>query len=125
MRRELLAAALLILLLALLLSNIHAIDTLIAEIEKQVYLSSAALARGDRQLAVSELETAMERWRGAEGYTHIFIRHSEIDAVWDAFFELNAALRGAQEADESLYLDLLYHLDSLARMDELHLGSIL
>ena len=109
----------------LLLYNIRTLDALIEGVETHVCRSSAALACGDSKLAASELETAMERWRGAEGYTHIFIRHSEIDAVWDAFFELNAALRGAQEADESLYLDLLYHLDSLARMEELLLGSIL
>ena len=125
MKRELLAAALLILLLALLLGNIQAIDELIGAVEEHICRSSAALARGDRQLAVSEVETAMQLWQSAEGYTHIFIRHSEIDAVWDAFFELNAALRGPDDADASLYLDLLYHLDSLARMDELHLGSIL
>lgn len=125
MRRELLAGLLLIVLMALLLNNIRVIDTLIDDIEEHVCRSSAAAESGDRELAVSELETAMKLWQSSEGYTHIFIRHSEIDAVWDLFFELNAALRGGDDADAVLYLDLLYHLDSLAKMDELHWGSIL
>lgn len=124
MKREVLAAALLILTLALLLVNIHALEGLVGELEEHVCRSSAALARGDRELAVSELEAAMTRWQSAEGYTHVFVRHSEIDAVSDAFFELNAALRGGDEADDALYLALLYHLDSIEKMDELRLGSI-
>ena len=124
MKREVLAAALLILTLALLLVNIHALEGLVGELEEHVCRSSAALARGDRELAVSELEAAMTLWQSAEGYTHVFVRHSEIDAVSDAFFELNAALRGGDEADDALYLALLYHLDSIEKMDELRLGSI-
>lgn len=124
MKREVLAAALLILTLALLLVNIHALEGLVGELEEHVCRSSAALARGDREHAVSELEAAMTLWQSAEGYTHVFVRHSEIDAVSDAFFELNAALRGGDEADDALYLALLYHLDSIEKMDELRLGSI-
>lgn len=124
MKREVLAAALLFLTLALLLVNIHALEGLVGELEEHVCRSSAALARGDRELAVSELEAAMTLWQSAESYTHVFVRHSEIDAVSDAFFELNAALRGGDEADDALYLALLYHLDSIEKMDELRLGSI-
>ena len=124
MRRELAAIALLILLVSLLLYHIRTLDSLIDEVEAQVCASSAALARGDRKGAVSELETARKLWDEAESYAQVFVRHSEIDAVWDAFFELNAALRGEEKQQEEAYLQLLYHLDSVEQMDHLHLGSI-
>lgn len=124
MKREFAAYALLILMIALLLYNIRTLDALIEGVETHVCRSSAALARGDSKLAASELETAMELWYEAEPYTHIFVRHSEIDAVADAFFELNAALRGGDAQEKEAYLRLLYHLDSVQRMDHLRWGSI-
>ena len=123
MKRGLIAAGLLILLLALLLANIHALDELLAGVEAQLCRSSAALAAGDTQLAASEAEAAMKQWQSAADYAHIVLRQGEIDAVSDAFFELLGELREGEEA-ETAYLALLYHLDSIARMDRLQLSSI-
>ena len=123
MKRGLLAAALLILLLALLLANIHAIDELLSGVEVRLCRSSAAYSAGNAQLAASEAEAAMELWQSAADYAHIVLRQSEIDAVTDAFFELLGKLRSDGGA-ETAYLTLLYHLDSIARMDHLRLSSI-
>ena len=124
MKREIAAYALLILLTALLLYNIRTLDALIDAVETQICRSSAALQSGNSQLAASELEAAMELWYEAEPYTHIFVRHSEIDAVSDAFFDLNAALRGGEAQTEDAYLQLLYHLDNVESMERLRWGSI-
>ena len=124
MKRELAALALLILLAALLLWNIRTLDELVGELESHVCRSSAALARGDREHAVSELETALSRWDASKDYAHIFIRSDEIDAVSDAFFELSAAVRGNGEQQKEAYLKLLYHLDSIGEMEHLRPGSI-
>ena len=124
MKREFAAYGLLILMAALLLYNIRTLDALIEMVEAHVCRSSAALEGGDSNLAASELETAMKLWQEAEPYTHIFVRHSEVDAVADAFFELNAALRGGEANKREAYLQLLYHLDGVEQMDHLRLGSI-
>ena len=123
MRRGLIAAALLILLFALLLANIHALDELLGAVEERLVRSSAALAAGDAQLAASEAEAAMKLWQSEADYAHIMLRQSEIDAVSDAFFDLLAELRSGDGA-ETAYLALLYHLDSIARMDHLRLSSV-
>ena len=123
MKRGLLSAGLLILLLALLLANIHALDELLAGMEAHICRSSAALSAGNVQLAASEAEAAMKQWQSAADYAHIVLRQSEIDAVSDAFFDLLAAVRGDGEA-ETAYLSLLYQLDSIARMDHLRLSSV-
>ena len=124
MKRGLIAAGLLVLLCALLLANIRALDSLIETLEEHLCRSSSAWQAGDRQLAVSEAEAAMELWQSEADYAHIVIRQGEIDAVSDAFFELLAALRSGEDEGEGSYLSLLYHLDSLARMDHLRLSSI-
>ena len=123
MKRGLLAAALLILMLALLLANIRALDTLLERVAGRVCRSSAALAVGNAQLAASEAEAAMKLWQSEADYAHIVLRQGEIDAVSEAFFELLGEIRGGGDA-EAAYLTLLYHLDSIARMDHLRLSSI-
>ncbi len=124
MRREVIAIMLLILLLGILLGNIRYLDNLVEDIEEAVSRSSAAWERSNTQLAVSELETAMERWQSAADYAHIFLRQTEIDAVSDAFFDLSASLHGEEKDSRDDYLRLFYHLDSLERMDALRLSSI-
>ena len=124
MKSGLLAAGLLILLLALLLANIHALDALISAVEAGVCRSSAALRAGDTQLAASEAEAAMKLWQSKADYAHIVLRQGEIDAVSDAFFELLKDLDLENARADSAYLNLLYHLDSIGRLDHLSLSSI-
>ena len=124
MKRGLLAAGLLILLLALLLANIHALDALISAVEAGVCRSSAALRAGDTQLAASEAEAAMKLWQSKADYANIVLRQGEIDAVSDAFFELLKDLDLENARADSAYLNLLYHLDSIGRLDHLSLSSI-
>ena len=124
MKRGLLAAGLLILLFALLLANIHALDTLIGAVEERVCRSSAALRAGDAQLAASEAEAAMKLWQSKADYAHIVLRQDVIDAVSDAFFELLEEIRSGDGEADTAYLSILYRLDSIERMDHLRLSSV-
>ena len=124
MKRGFVAAGLLILLFALLLANIRRLDALIGAVEAGVCRSSAALRAGDAQLAASEAEAAMKLWLSEADYAHIVLRQGEIDAVSDAFFELLKDLRAGEGEADTAYLSLLYHLDSIGRMDHLRLSSV-
>lgn len=124
MKRGLIAAGLLVLLIALLLANLHALDALLGAVEAHVCRSSAAVRAGNRQLAVSEAETAMELWQSEADYLHIILRQTEIDTVSDAFFELLEDLYSETEETDTAYLALLYHLDVISRMDHLRLSSV-
>ena len=124
MKRGLIAAGLLILLFALLLANIHALDALIGAVEALVCRSSAALAAGDAQLAASEAEAAMKLWQSKADYAHIVLRQDVINDVSEAFFELLKELRsGGGEADTA-YLNLLHHLDTIEKMERPRLSSV-
>ena len=66
----------------------------------------------------------MSLWQSRADYAHFVLRQNEIDAVSDAFFELIEKLRSDDDKTEDAYLSLLYHLDSIERMDHLRLSSV-
>ena len=74
--------------------------------------------------AAKALENALNTWLSAEGYTHIFIRHSEIDGTTDAFYELKEALLNSDSGCRGAYDKLIYHINSIEGMEQFTLGSI-
>lgn len=125
MKRELAAGALLLLLMAGAWWNIHAVDTLTGDILAGLDTSQAAEEQGDHLTAQAALAKALNRWLEADSYTHIFIRHAEIDSTADAFYELQAQLLAGEGDSSAAYDKLRYHLDSIQRMEHPSLGSVL
>ena len=125
MSRELAAGALLLLLIAGAWWNIHAVDTLTQEIMNELDTSQAAEEQGRHLDAQAALDKALKRWLEADSYTHIFIRHPEIDSTADAFYELGQALEENSESRRAAYDKLLYHLESIRTMEHLRFGSIM
>ena len=74
--------------------------------------------------AAEALDRALSTWLSSEGYTHIFIRHSEIDSTTDAFYELKEALINEDPGLGGAYDKLIYHIDSIEGMEQFTLGSI-
>lgn len=125
MNRELAAGALLLLLMAGAWWNIRAVDRLTGELLAGLDASQAADEQGDHLAAQAALDKALNRWLEADSYTHIFIRHAEIDSTADAFYELQAQLLAGEGDSSAAYDKLRYHLDSIQRMEHPSLGSIL
>ena len=105
--------------------NIHAVDTLTGEIMADLDASQAAEEQSNHPAARAALDKALNRWLEADSYTHIFIRHTEIDATADAFYALQAQLLSGEGDSSAAYDMLRYHLDSIQRMEHPSLGSIL
>ena len=60
-----------------------------------------------------------------DGYTHIFIRHCEINSTTQAYFQLKSDIYAEDMgAAEGSYGLLMATLDSLMTMEQLSLGSI-
>ena len=125
MKKEIFAIALLVLLFTASLFNIWYFDDLTFRIEEELSLSRVQLASGDVPMAREHLEKALNMWLDADGYTHIFIRHPEIDSTADAFYELGQALEENSESCRAAYDKLLYHLESIRTMEHLRFGSIM
>ena len=102
MKREI-AAGLVLLLLAIgSWFNLNYLREFTGVLEEQLALSRAYCNAGRFDLAEEVLSEAADEWLGADGYTHIFIRHSEIDSTTDAFFELMSDVRSSRIVVTSL-----------------------
>ena len=125
MKRERWTAGLLAAMLLGSLWNLKHLDGLIERIEDRVTESQAAAEAGSNEQALSALSEARDIWLQASGYTEIFLRHPEIDAVSDAFYELEQQLRETKTDAAPGYAKLLYHLKCIDQMEHPRLGSVL
>ena len=126
MKKEIFALSLLLLLFAASLFNIRAFDRLCLDIAGQVSASAEAMEKGETDAAREHLNNALSTWLDADSYTHIFIRHPEIDSTADAFYELRQELESENsESCRAAYDKLLYHLESIRTMEHLRFGSIM
>lgn len=126
MGRELAAALLLMLLVLGAWLNVACLDRLVGTLEQELSVSEQLADEGDFAAARQALDRALSRWTRAGTYTEIFLRHPEIDAVEDSFFELRSILTEENaEAYPSAFLKLRYHLDGIDRMEHVRPGSVL
>ncbi len=125
MKKEIIALALLIALFAASLYNFHYLENMVSDIFDLASDSYERLNQGDTEGSKQKLEQAIAQWEEADGYTHIFIRHSEIDSTSDAMFETLGCITAEEvEEAEGAFRCLFYHLDSLVGMERISLGSI-
>ena len=126
MRNAYVALALLVLIFIGTLINIHYLDGFVDELESYVIESGEHADAGDYQAAERSLRQAIDLWNSSDGYTHVFIRHSEINSTSDAFYELLGDI--LDENADSAAADrekLLYQLESIRSIEHLTPGSIL
>ena len=125
MKRGVIAFALLASLLIGSFFNIRYLDGMIGELEAGVEETRALTGSGAFSEARRRLDAVIEAWESADGYTHIFIRHAEIDSTSDCFFELAQALGdGEEKAVDACCEKLLYHLESIRQMEHVTLRSV-
>ena len=125
MNREICAYLLLLALFLGSLYNIHVMDEKIGSLRADVGKAYESAQNSDFEDAERQLHSAADRWLGMDEYTHIFIRHTEIDSATDAFFDMlsDIASKDAESAEGS-YRKLDAHLKSLITIEHLSFGSI-
>lgn len=125
MIKEILAGALLVALLVLSMINVGAVERLSDRMTNHINsaLGYARLEQWDE--AAKSAEAAAKLWREKDSYTHIFLRHSEIDSATDALYELLKAIY-AQEYGTTKGAAYLArsHFESIKSMEQIRFGSI-
>ena len=125
MKKEIAAAVILALLFIGVLVNIKVAGNIILSLEEDVTAAYESAEKGDFDRAKPQLDAAVEHWMSLDGYTHIFIRHSEINSTTEAYFQLKSDIYAEDMgAVEGSYGLLMATLDSLMTMEQLSLGSI-
>lgn len=126
MKKELVALALLLLILLGNLWNQRRLEGLTAQLRSSVEDAYNAVEAQDWSKAAEDAQAAERDWLDAGAYTHIFIRHTDIDAVTAAFCGYRGAIAGQDKGNAfQAYLLLVALLDGLKGMERLSPGSIL
>lgn len=125
MKKEIAAGIILALLFAGAIVNIHYVDKLSQGLIAQVEDARGMAGAGDYQAAQKVLAGAIYQWMDADSYTHIFIRHPEIDSTTDAFYELlDSVSAGDIKTAQGAFEKVEAHLASIAGMEHITIGSI-
>lgn len=125
MKKEAVAIALLILIIAASALNTAHVEALTADVTRCLERSERAALRGDRETAMDSYRDALSIWQRERDYCNVFIRHPELDASYDFFYELEEALlSGETDSIPAAFSKLVYHMDCIAYMERPSLGSI-
>ena len=126
MKKELLALMLLLGVIWGSSENLRCLRRFTAELDRNV-TSAVSEAEAEHWIDAEALAAhAMENWTDKELYTHIFIRHGEIDGVTDGFCTLLGAIRSQDKsAIYAAQLALRNRIAELYEMERVAPGSIL
>ena len=125
MKKEIISALLLLLIFSGVLVNIRINERIVSSLINEVDMSYENLKNGNEDKAMQQLDTAIEHWLNLDGYTHIFIRYSEINSTTDAFYGFRSDVgSGDADAANGSYGLLKETLLSLMTMEQISLGSV-
>ena len=126
MKKEIAAVCILVFIFAGSLINVRVFRGITASLASGIDSAQLCAQNGRWGEAEERLSACIRRWNSLHGYTHIFIRHTEIDKLSDALEEYLGALLSRDISDaESRYLFLRKQLDSVSEMERVNLGTVL
>jgi sensor histidine kinase YesM len=111
--KELLAGLILTLLIVCAAINVNYVGSITAELVELVEAADTL------ELA----DKALDRWNDLSGYTHIFIRHTEVDIVRAEFYALIERIT-LGEASYAARRLLVSHLQEIHEMEKVRWGTI-
>ena len=124
MKKEIIACAILLVLVAGCICNIRYLDRLCTQLDDAAAQAEARCASHDADSAAEALRTAAERWHAAEGYAHCMLPHESTDAVTEGFCQAVRALEsGAPSAAADIAL-LRLRIQGLADGERVALGNV-
>ena len=125
MKKELLALLTIILLTAGAIGNLTHLNQTANQISDHIDYCVQYCSRDDYVSANTEILKAIQVWENAEHYTHVFVRHSEIDSISDLFYDAQSAIQGQQKHEAKCMLaKLKHHANSLVSMERVSIGTI-
>ena len=116
MRREAIAAGLLLLLILGTVLHLQYTDSLIEGVEHGLDQTEQAARAGD--------DSAHSLWDKHRSYAQAFFRHPDLDALQDAFASLEQLLRQEDPAWPAALTLLRYHLEALGDMEHPSIRTI-
>lgn len=125
MKKEIFAITMITVLLIAAFANILYLKKVTAEITAVVEQGVQAVKNENWDIAEDCAARAEKMWNEHDGYTHMVLRHSEIDTVSDALYDFMSDVY--ENNEKSAYVSAekaIYHLDNIYRMEQIRPGSI-
>lgn len=124
MKKELLAGALLLVLIGLCAWNLRYLTRMCTQLDDAVAQAETSYAAGDPARTIETLRAAAACWSDAEDYAHCMLPHESTDAVTEGFRRAMRALEsGAPSAAADIAL-LRLRIRSLADGERVALGNV-
>ena len=126
MKRLYIAAALLVFLMAVSLTNAWYAQRLTGGMREQLVQAQLSAEQGDWDRAESVTRQAYEDWQSSRSYFHITMRHSDTDQVLRGFRQVLEYLQ-LREPDQynAANADLMTQLELLAEMEQAAVANVL
>ena len=125
MKKELCAILTILLLIAGSVANLIHLNQTTEQISNHIRYGNLYCSLDDYSAANKEMSKALEIWSTEEYYTHVFIRHCEIDTICDLFYDALSSINNHEKYESQILLKKLQHrIDTLVKMEKISLGSI-
>ncbi|MEF9971283.1 MAG: DUF4363 family protein, partial [Oscillospiraceae bacterium] len=118
------AAVLLLVIFGLLLLNIAYLDDRTELFVSQIEFAEKLENAGKRGVATKQVEGSLAQWLAWGKYSHIMLRHSEVDQVTDAYFQLIEELESENGAQSAAYARLKEKLHSIAGVEHITFDTV-
>ena len=126
MKKEGLAITIILFVILGSVLNLRYLTSLIHELDAQTNKAVSEAEAENWTTSEAVASDVMMQWMKMDKYTHVFIRHGEIDAVTDAFCSLLGAIKSRETSDIFMaQLTLHSRLNELVEMERVTPGSIL
>lgn len=126
MKKEGLAITIILFVILGSVLNLRYLTSLIHELDAQTNEAVSEAEAENWTISEALASDVMMQWMKMDKYTHVFIRHGEIDAVTDAFCSLLGAIKSRDTSDIFMaQLTLHSRLNELVEMERVTPGSIL
>ena len=124
-KKEIFSVCLISVMLIAALVNTYCINSLTTEMNGFIEESIEAIKKDDWEYAENQIKLAEKLWIDKKGYTHIVLRHSEIDTVSDALYDCVAYVRDQSvHAAVTAAQKVMYFLNSMYDMERVRFGSV-
>ena len=125
MKKEFIALIILSALIIGSIANVLYLDRLVTNMDSHIKAAIDAYTVKNIESAEYELSCALGEWLNNEAYTHVFIRHAEIDTTTDAYYEALSAIHEKSDSTIALLSKTRYHIKSILSMEQVTLKSVM
>lgn len=126
MKREFVALAVILAILAASIINGHYVERKTTEFSHDLHIAQELYDSGAREEATTKVADSLKGWLEWKSYAHIMLRHTEVDNVTEAYFDLLSDMEDEKaDVPAASFGKVEQLLQNISAMEQLSIGAIL